>query len=121
MGTLDEFVADAYPKLAGWVRRQVGDDATAHAITSEAFVRLLSRWTKAENPYSCLHTTAAKLIRDHESSPTRVDDEPAIQILDAERMQQHDSAVVARGEAQNASHQRQGLSHGRSPDFQPLR
>jgi RNA polymerase sigma-70 factor (ECF subfamily) len=77
VATANEFVADAYPRLAGWVRRQVDDAAAAHEIASEAFVRLLSRWTKVENPPSYLRTTAAKLIRDHESSPARVDNEVA--------------------------------------------
>ena len=57
-----------YPKLAGWVRRLVDDDETAHEIASEAFVRLLSRWTslsKLENPQSYLFMIATNLVRDH--------------------------------------------------------
>ena len=57
-----------YPKLAGWVRRLVDDDETAHEIASEAFVRLLSKWTspdKLENPQSYLFMIATNLVRDH--------------------------------------------------------
>jgi RNA polymerase sigma-70 factor, ECF subfamily len=57
-----------YPKLAGWVRRLVNDDETAHEIASEAFVRLLSKWTspsKLENPQSYLFMIATNLVRDH--------------------------------------------------------
>ncbi|MBO0802047.1 MAG: RNA polymerase sigma factor [Nocardiopsaceae bacterium] len=57
-----------YPKLAGWVRRLVDDDETAHEIASEAFVRLLSRWTSIralDNPQSYLFMIATNLVRDH--------------------------------------------------------
>jgi RNA polymerase sigma-70 factor (ECF subfamily) len=57
-----------YPKLAGWVRRLVDDEDTAHEIASEAFVRLLSKWTspdKLENPQSYLFMIATNLVRDH--------------------------------------------------------
>jgi RNA polymerase sigma-70 factor (ECF subfamily) len=57
-----------YPKLAGWVRRLVDDEETAHEIASEAFVRLLSKWTspdKLENPQSYLFMIATNLVRDH--------------------------------------------------------
>ena len=54
-----------YPKLAGWVRRLVDDDDTAHEIASEAFVRLLSKWTspdKLDNPQSYLFMIATNLV-----------------------------------------------------------
>jgi RNA polymerase sigma-70 factor (ECF subfamily) len=57
-----------YPKLAGWIRRLVDDDETAHEIASEAFVRLLSKWTspdKFDNPQSYLYMIATNLVRDH--------------------------------------------------------
>jgi RNA polymerase sigma-70 factor, ECF subfamily len=54
-----------YPKLAGWVRRLVDDDETAHEIASEAFTRLLSRWSRLDNPQSYLYMIATNLIRDH--------------------------------------------------------
>lgn len=54
-----------YPRLAGWVRRLVDDDETAHEIAAEAFTRLLSRWSGLENPQSYLYMIATNLIRDH--------------------------------------------------------
>ena len=73
VGTADDVDTDAaealfkgtYPKLAGWVRRLVDDDDTAHEIASEAFVRLLSRWTRVESPQSYLYMIATNLVRDH--------------------------------------------------------
>ena len=44
----EELFTANYPKLAGWVRRLVDDDETAHEIASEAFVRLLSKWTSPD-------------------------------------------------------------------------
>ena len=61
----EELFKTTYPKLAGWVRRLVDDDDTAHEIASEAFVRLLSRWTRAESPHSYLYMIATNLVRDH--------------------------------------------------------
>lgn len=61
----DELFRAAYPRLAGWVRRLVDDDDTAHEIASEAFVRLLGRWTKVDNPQSYLYMIATNLVRDH--------------------------------------------------------
>jgi RNA polymerase sigma-70 factor, ECF subfamily len=54
-----------YPRLAGWVRRLVDDDDTAHEIASEAFTRLLSRWSRLDNPQSYLYMIATNLVRDH--------------------------------------------------------
>jgi RNA polymerase sigma-70 factor, ECF subfamily len=64
----EQLFAANYPKLAGWVRRLVDDDDTAHEIASEAFVRLMSRWTKPNNlesPQSYLYMIATNLVRDH--------------------------------------------------------
>ena len=61
----EELFKGVYPKLAGWVRRLVDDDETAHEIASEAFVRLLSRWTTVDSPQSYLYMIATNLIRDH--------------------------------------------------------
>ena len=61
----EELFRGTYPKLAGWVRRLVDDDDTAHEIASEAFVRLLGRWTKVDNPQSYLYMIATNLVRDH--------------------------------------------------------
>ena len=54
-----------YPRLAGWVRRLVDDDDTAHEIASEAFTRLLSRWSGLDNPQSYVYMIATNLVRDH--------------------------------------------------------
>ena len=62
---VEELFQGVYPKLAGWVRRLVDDDETAHEIASEAFVRLLSRWTRVDRPQSYLYMIATNLIRDH--------------------------------------------------------
>jgi RNA polymerase sigma-70 factor (ECF subfamily) len=61
----EELFNATYPRLAGWVRRLVDDDDTAHEIASEAFVRLLARWTKVDSPQSYLYMIATNLIRDH--------------------------------------------------------
>jgi RNA polymerase sigma-70 factor (ECF subfamily) len=61
----EELFKDVYPKLAGWVRRLVDDDDTAHEIASEAFVRLLSRWNRVDSPRGYLYMIATNLIRDH--------------------------------------------------------
>ena len=61
----EELFKSVYPKLAGWVRRLVDDDDTAREIASEAFVRLLSRWTRVKSPQSYLYMIATNLIRDH--------------------------------------------------------
>jgi RNA polymerase sigma-70 factor, ECF subfamily len=61
----EELFKGVYPRLAGWVRRLVDDDDTAHEIASEAFVRLLARWTKVDSPQSYLYMIATNLIRDH--------------------------------------------------------
>ena len=61
----EELFNACYPRLAGWCRRLVDDDETAHEIASEAFTRLLSRWSKLDNPQSYLYMIATNLIRDH--------------------------------------------------------
>jgi RNA polymerase sigma-70 factor (ECF subfamily) len=61
----EELFRSVYPKLAGWARRLVDDDDTAHEIASEAFVRLLSRWAKVDSPRSYLYMVATNLVRDH--------------------------------------------------------
>jgi DNA-directed RNA polymerase specialized sigma24 family protein len=61
----EELFKVVYPKLAGWINRLVDDDDIAHEIASEAFVRLLSRWTRVESPQSYLYMVATNLIRDH--------------------------------------------------------
>jgi RNA polymerase sigma-70 factor, ECF subfamily len=64
----EQLFAANYPKLAGWVRRLVDDDETAHEIASEAFVRLLSKWAsidKLDSPQGYLYMIATNLVRDH--------------------------------------------------------
>lgn len=61
----EELFCSQYPRLAGWVRRLVDDDETAHEIASEAFTRLLSRWSRLDNPHSYLYMVATNLVRDH--------------------------------------------------------
>jgi RNA polymerase sigma-70 factor (ECF subfamily) len=62
--TVEELFRRVYPRLAGWVRHLADDDDAAHDIASEAFARLLSRWTRVENPQSYLYMIAANLVRD---------------------------------------------------------
>jgi RNA polymerase sigma-70 factor (ECF subfamily) len=62
---VEEFFNACYPRLAGWVRRLVDDEDTAHEIASEAFTRLLSRWSGLENPQSYVYMIATNLVRDH--------------------------------------------------------
>src|SRR3984893_1621215 len=61
----EDLINACYPRLAGWVRRLVDDDDTAHEIASEAFTRLLSRWSRLDNPQSYLYMIATNLVRDH--------------------------------------------------------
>ena len=61
----EELFNACYPRLAGWVRRLVDDDETAHEIAAEAFTRLLSRWSSLDNPQSYLYMIATNLVRDH--------------------------------------------------------
>ncbi|MFI1092252.1 RNA polymerase sigma factor [Streptomyces sp. NPDC020917] len=60
-----ELFAALYADLAGWCRRLVDDDGTAHEIASEAFARLWLRWSNVEEPRGFLYVTAANLVRDH--------------------------------------------------------
>ncbi|WP_034088411.1 RNA polymerase sigma factor [Streptacidiphilus albus] len=60
-----DLFAAVYPQLAGWCRRLVDDDGTAHEIASEAFARLWARWTKVDEPRGFLYVTVANLVRDH--------------------------------------------------------
>lgn len=61
----EDLFNSSYPRLAGWVRRLVDDDETAHEIASEAFTRLLSRWSGLDNPQSYLYMIATNLVHDH--------------------------------------------------------
>ncbi len=61
----EELFNACYPRLAGWVRRLVDDEETAHEIASEAFTRLLARWSSLDNPQGYLYMIATNLVRDH--------------------------------------------------------
>src|SRR5262249_15623093 len=61
----EDLFSACYPRLAGWVRRLVDDDETAHEIASEAFTRLMARWSRLDNPQSYLYMIATNLVRDH--------------------------------------------------------
>jgi RNA polymerase sigma-70 factor (ECF subfamily) len=61
---VDALFRQHYAPLAGWCRRMLGDDEAAHDIASEAFVRLMGRWTAVTDPRAYLYTTALNLIRD---------------------------------------------------------
>jgi RNA polymerase sigma-70 factor (ECF subfamily) len=60
-----ELFEAVYPRLAGWCRRLVDDDGTAHEIAAESFTRLWARWSKVDEPTGYLYVTAANLVRDH--------------------------------------------------------
>jgi RNA polymerase sigma-70 factor (ECF subfamily) len=60
-----DLFAAHYARLAGWIRRLVDDDDTAHEIASEAFARLLARWSRVDDPAGYLYVLAANLVRDH--------------------------------------------------------
>ncbi len=79
----EELFNACYPRLAGWVRRLVDDDETAHEIASEAFTRLLSRWSGLDNPQSYLYMIATNLVRDHWRKTSR--ERRAIRTLTAAR------------------------------------
>ncbi len=78
---VEDLFQACYPRLAGWVRRLVDDDETAHEIASEAFARLLSRWTGLDNPQSYLYMIATNLVRDHWRKAGR--ERQAIRVLTA--------------------------------------
>lgn len=61
----EELFNAQYPRLAGWVRRMVDDEETAHDIATEAFVRLMARWRRLDNPHAYLYKIATNLVRDH--------------------------------------------------------
>jgi len=61
----EELFNACYPRLTGWVRRLVDTDEDAHDIASEAFARLLGRWSRVDNPHGYLYMIAANLVSDH--------------------------------------------------------
>jgi RNA polymerase sigma-70 factor (ECF subfamily) len=87
-----DFFAANYARLAGWVRRQVDDDETAHDIAAEAFTRLLSRWSDSYDPHAYLYKVAVNLLRDHWRRAQR--ERRALTLVLAD----HREAPVARGD-----------------------
>ena len=60
-----ELFAAHYAWLAGWCRRLVDDDDTAHEVAMEAFTRLIGRLRKVDDPVGYLYVIATNLIHDH--------------------------------------------------------
>jgi RNA polymerase sigma-70 factor, ECF subfamily len=60
-----ELFAAQYSRLAGWCRKLLDDEDTAHEIAMEAFTRLLGRLRRVDEPVGYLYVVAANLIRDH--------------------------------------------------------
>jgi RNA polymerase sigma-70 factor (ECF subfamily) len=54
-----------YGRLAGWLRRLVDDDETAHELAGEAFARVLGAWRRVNDPVGYLYVVGANLVRDH--------------------------------------------------------
>jgi RNA polymerase sigma-70 factor (ECF subfamily) len=60
-----ELFAAHYGRLAGWCRKLLDDDDTAHEVAMEAFTRLLGKLRKVDDPVGYLYVIAANLVRDH--------------------------------------------------------
>lgn len=60
----EAFFRAHYPPLAGWAAGLVGDPEVGRDLASEAFVRLLTRWTKVTEPRGFLYATTVNLVRD---------------------------------------------------------
>jgi len=60
-----ELFAAHYGRLAGWCRKLVDDDDTAHEIAMEAFTRLIGKLRKVDEPVGYLYVIATNLVRDH--------------------------------------------------------
>ena len=60
-----ELFAAHYSRLAGWCRRLVDDNDTAHELAMEAFTRLIGKLHKVEDPLGYLYVIAANLTHDH--------------------------------------------------------
>ena len=60
-----ELFAAQYARLAGWCRKLVDDDDTAHELAMEAFTRLIGKLRKVDDPVGYLYVIATNLIHDH--------------------------------------------------------
>ena len=58
------FVAH-YGQLAGWAGHLLGDRDLGHDVATEAFTRLVSHWTRVDDPRPWLFATAGNLVRVH--------------------------------------------------------
>lgn len=54
-----------YPALTAWLVTLVGDREVAHDLSSEAFVKVLTRWRTVREPKAFLYAVAANLAKDH--------------------------------------------------------
>lgn len=63
-GDAASLFAEIYAPLASWCTAWLGDESSGRDVASEAFVRLLSRWTQVRQPRPFLYTCAANMIRD---------------------------------------------------------
>lgn len=66
-----ELFGACHPALIRWVRWQVRDEEVARDIAAEAFARLISRWSRLDDPRSYLYAIAANLINDHRRKTSR--------------------------------------------------
>jgi RNA polymerase sigma-70 factor (ECF subfamily) len=60
----EAFFRAHFPAVAGWSAALLGDAEAGRDVAGEAFVRLLSRWGRVDEPRAFLYVTAANLVRD---------------------------------------------------------
>ena len=89
-----ELFTATYPTLAGWVRRLVDDDDTAHEIASEAFTRLMSHWSVPDDPHAYLYKIATNLVNDHWRRTRR--EQAALRSIAAGQRHHHAAAADGR-------------------------
>lgn len=89
-----ELFAAQYPRLAGWCRKLVDDDDTAHELAMEAFTRLIGKLRKVEDPVGYLYVIATNLVHDHWRRTRR--ERTAIRLVTATVKE----SVSARGEVE---------------------
>jgi RNA polymerase sigma-70 factor, ECF subfamily len=87
-----ELFAAQYPRLAGWCRKLVDDDDTAHEVAMEAFTRLIGKLRKVDDPVGYLYVIATNLVHDHWRKTRR--ERNAIRLVTATARE----SVSARGE-----------------------
>ena len=92
-----ELFAAHYGRLAGWCRKLVDDDDTAHEIAMEAFTRLLGKLRKIDEPVGYLYVIATNLIHDHWRKTRR--ERTALRLVTATTQTTHEGAA-ARGDVE---------------------